>query len=47
MGILGYRLDVVDEIGHNYLTKICDSIRENKKDAMYSNSFMQYMSLVI
>lgn len=34
MGILGYRLDVVDEIGHNYLTKICDSIRENKKDAL-------------
>lgn len=34
LGILGYRLDVVDEIGHNYLTKICDSIRENKKDAL-------------
>ena len=34
LGVFGVRLDVVDEIGHNYLTKICDSIRENKKDAL-------------
>lgn len=34
MGLLGFRLDVVDEIGHNYLTKICDSIREVKENAL-------------
>jgi len=34
MGLLGFRLDVVDEIGHNFLTKICESIRSEKDNAL-------------
>ena len=34
MGLLGFRLDVVDEIGHNFLTRICDSIRDKKENAL-------------
>lgn len=34
MGIQGFRLDVVDEIHHELLTKICDSIYSVKKDAL-------------
>ena len=34
MGIQGFRLDVVDEIHHDLLTKICESIYKIKKDAL-------------
>ena len=34
MGIQGFRLDVVDEIHHELLTKICDSVYSIKKDAL-------------
>ena len=34
MGLQGFRLDVVDEIHHELLTKICDSIYSIKKDAL-------------
>ena len=34
MGLLGFRLDVVDEIHHELLTKICSSIYNEKKDAL-------------
>lgn len=34
MGLQGFRLDVVDEIHHEMLTKICDSIYSIKKDAL-------------
>ena len=34
MGLQGFRLDVVDEIHHELLTKICESIYSVKKDAI-------------
>lgn len=34
MGIEGFRLDVVDEIHHEMLTKICETIYSMKKDAL-------------
>ena len=34
MGLQGFRLDVVDEIHHELLTKICNSIYSVKKDAL-------------
>ncbi len=34
MGLLGFRLDVVDEIHHELLTKICASVYSVKKDAL-------------
>ncbi len=34
LGLLGFRLDVVDELENNKLTKICESIRSVKKDAL-------------
>ena len=34
MGLLGFRLDVADELNDNMLDSICSQIKQNKKDAL-------------
>lgn len=34
MGLLGFRLDVADELNDNMLDKVCRAIKQNKKDAI-------------
>lgn len=47
MGIQGFRLDVVDEIHHDLLTKICDSIYKIKKDALIIGEVWEDASIKI
>lgn len=47
MGLLGFRLDVVDEIHHELLTKICNSIYEVKKDALVIGEVWEDASIKI
>lgn len=47
MGLQGFRLDVVDEIHHDLLTKICDSIYSVKNDALIIGEVWEDASIKI
>ena len=47
MGIEGFRLDVVDEIHHELLTKICDNIYSVKKNALVIGEVWEDASIKI